>query len=177
MNENYVVVKTAEYKIKPFKKIRIGDPMYFDRLEAGEDLKVYKNLVCDIKTTCCKVGMVRINETEIGTQYGDFNQIDADVFLAFNEEQLETYKNGKWYGKKTLKHCYNLGCDTASYEIEVDGRYEKVHTGGDGYYGELRQMKQYYGLMLSLSFDGDLFTFEEIEKLMDYLFVIEKQGE
>lgn len=174
MNEKSNVIKMSEYKIKPFRHIRIGDPMYFERLESGENPKIYEDLICEIKTTCCKTGMVRINESLINTDYGDFNQIDVDVFLAKNEEQLEVYKNGQWYGEKTLKHHYNLGCDTASYEIEVDGRYEKVHTGSDGYYGELRQMKQYYGLMLSLSFDGDLFSFEEIERIMDYLFVFEK---
>lgn len=174
MNENSTVIKTVEYKIKPFKKIRVGDPLYFDRLEAGEESKIYKDLVCDIKTTCCKVGTVRVEESVISTEYGEFNQIDVDVFLAYNDEQLEVYKNGQWMGEKTMKHCYTLGCDTASYEIEVDGRYEKVHTGSDGYYGELRQMKQYYGLMFSLSFDGDLFSFEEVEKMMDYLFVFEK---
>lgn len=174
MEDTSIVIKTTEHRINPFKKIRIGDPLYFERLENGEDCKIYKNLVCDIKTTCCKVGMVRINESVINAEFGDFNQIDVDVFLAYNDEQLDVYKNGQWYGEKTLKHIYNLGCDTASYEIEVDGRYEKVHTGGDGYYGELRQMKQYYGLMLSLSFDGDLFAFDEVEKLMDYLFEFKK---
>lgn len=174
MKEKSTVIKTVEYKIKPFKNIRIGDPLYFDRLEEGEDIKIYKDLVCDIRTTCCKVGAVRISESVIDSEYGEFNQLDVDVFLAKDDEQLEVYKNGQWYGEKTLKHHYNLGCDTASYEIEIDGRYEKVHTGADGYYGELRHMKQYYGLMLSLSFDGDLFSFEEVERMMDYLFVFER---
>lgn len=56
----------------------------------------------------------------------------------------------------------------------MDGRYEKVHTGSDGYFGEVQAMKQYYGLMMSLTFDASLFSFEKIEKLMDYLFVFEK---
>lgn len=172
--ENSTIIKTSEYKIKPFKKIRIGDPMYFDRIESNADVKRYKNLVCDIKTTCCKVGMVRIEESVINEKFGDFNQIDVDVFLAYGDEQLNVYRDGQWFGEESMKHRYVLGCDTACYEIEVDGRYEKVNTGADGYYGELKQMKQYYGLMLTLSFDGSLFNFEEIEKLMDYLFVFEK---
>ena len=172
--KNSTIIKTSEYKIKPFKKIRIGDPMYFDRIADGEKAKMYQNLVCDIKTTCCKVGMVRIEESSVKADFGEYNQIDVDVFLASNDEQLDVYKDGCWFGEESLKHRYTLGCDTASYEIEVDGRYEKVYTGADGYYGELKQMKQYYGLMLSLSFDADLFSFEEIEKLMDYLFVFEK---
>jgi hypothetical protein len=116
----------------------------------------------------------KIKESVIPTEYGEFNQIDVEVLLAHNDDQLEAYKNGQWFGENTMKKCYTLGCDTASYEIEVDGRYEKVHTGGDGYYGELRHMKQYYGLMLFLSFDGDLFSFEEIQKMIDYLFVFKK---
>lgn len=172
--ENTTILRTSEYKIQPFKNIRIGDPMYFDRIEAGDDIKRYKDLVCDIKTTCCKVGMIRIEEYTSHYDFGDFNHIRVDVFLAYNDDQLDVYKDGCWFGEETVKHLYELGCDTASYEIEVDGRYEKVHTGSDGYYGELQLMKQYYGLMLSLSFDADLFPFEKIESLMDYLFVFEK---
>lgn len=172
--DNTTIVRTSEYKIKPFKNIRIGDPLYFDKIEAGEDVARYQDLVCDIKTTCCKVGMIRIEEITIHAEFGDFNQIEVEVFLAFNNPQLDVYKDGCWFGEETLKKKYELGCDTASFEIEVDGRYEEVHTGSDGYYGELKHLKQYYGIMLSLSFDADLFSFDEIEKKMDYLFVFEK---
>ena len=44
----------------------------------------------------------------------------------------------------------------------------------DGYFGEVQVMKQYYGLMMALTFDADLFSFEKVEQLMDYLFVFEK---
>lgn len=172
--EDTTILRTSEYKIKPFKHIRIGDPMYFDNIEAGIDVNRYKKFVCDVKTTCCKVGALRIKEVTNHYDFGDFNQINVDVFLAFNDEQLKTYKDGYWFGEETLKHNYVLGCDTARYEIEVDGRYEEVHTGSDGYFGEVQVMKQYYGLMMSLSFDASLFSFEEVEKLMDYLFVFDK---
>ena len=165
------IVNSATYHIKPFKKLRIGDPHYFDQLDRGNNPNLYKDLVCDVKTSCCRVGSVEIKEVDYD---GNFSVIEVDVILAKDEDQLKIYQSGKWYGEKTLKKEYSLGCDTASYEIEVDGRYEKVHTGADGYYGEVKQMKQYYGLMMSLSFDASLFSFEEIEKLMDYLFVFKK---
>ena len=174
MEKTTTTVRTAEYRIKPFKHIRIGDPMYFDNIEAGIDVQRYKKFVCDIKTTCCKVGAIKIEEHTNHYDFGDFNHINVDVFLAHNHEQLDVYKDGCWYGEDTLKKRYELGCDTARYEIEVDGRYEEVHTGADGFYGELQHMKQYYGLMLNLSFDASLFSFEDVERLMDYLFVFEK---
>jgi hypothetical protein len=60
MESKPIVLKTFENKIQPFKHIRIGDPLYFDRLETGVAPELYKDLVCNIKTNCCKVGQQKL---------------------------------------------------------------------------------------------------------------------
>lgn len=168
------VSKKIVYDIKPFKHISIGDPMYFEQIARGNDAKRYENLVCDIKTNSCKVGAVAISLIEEQCQNYNISTINVDIYLAKDNDQLKIYKDGYWFGDNTVSKEICLGCDTASYEIEVDGRYKKVHTGSDGYFGEVKKMKQYYGFIGRLSFDGDLFAFEEVEELMNYLFVFDK---
>lgn len=68
----------------------------------------------------------------------------------------------------------DLGCDTASFEIEVDGKYDEIHTGADGYYGIAYKFKQYYGSYIELSFDGDLFSYEDVKDIMLSLFEEDK---
>ena len=170
------IIRESVHSIKPFKHIRIGDPFYFEKIEQkGDKPNRYTKLVCDTKTSCCKVGAVIIKEVEITDEMlpDPFININVDIFLAKDEEQLEIYKSGRWYGEDTQKRDYELGCDTARFEIEVDGRYDEVHTGADGYYGFVKEMKQYFGFMAGLTFDGDLFSFEEVENLMNYLFKFE----
>jgi hypothetical protein len=172
-------VKSVTYlKMKPFKHIRIGDPLYFENME--DDPKRYKKLVADVKPTCCKFGAIRIRDVEVEDEYEGmplkYNQIVVDVFMAPTEEKLQVYLNDRYFGENSVKQHYELGCDTASYEICVDGRYDEVHTGADGYYGTLSHMKQYFGFMMTLFFDGSLFDMEDVEKKLRYWFeVIEKK--
>lgn len=175
MNEdNTKVLRTIKHTIAPFRTIRIGDPSYFEEMANDSKNKRLKDLTCNIKTTCCKVGSLKIDEIEETMTFNEkpytVKYYNVSVLLASTPEQLEVYESGLWYGEQSLKKQYTLGCDTACYEIIVDGRYEKIYTGADGYYGTLKHLKQYYGLMLDLSFDASLFDLDELETKLNHLF-------
>lgn len=174
--KNRKTVNKKRFSIKPFKKIMIGDPSYFEEMEQGSTNKFLKEITCDFKTTTCKVGSVVIKE-ETSSLYFDNNskpminrEINVDFYLASDERQLSIYENGKWFGKDTLKKNYDLACDTARFEMIIDNEYDEFMTGADGYYGQVKQLKQYYGLIGHLYFDGNLFSFEEICNRMNGLF-------
>ena len=43
-----MVLREQEHNIKPFRKVKIGDPFYFEAIEAGADEGCEKELVCDL---------------------------------------------------------------------------------------------------------------------------------
>ena len=53
--------------------------------------------------------------------------------------------------------------------------YDLFHTGADGFYGDLIVNKQYFGMILMLDFDADLFTYEEVKDRMLKLFPERKE--
>lgn len=172
--------------IKPYKNIRIGDRLYFEHMEAGVASKGEKSLVFDEKMTCCQHGALLIGnvsekyESEYNPgQVIDLNTIYACIALAGQSQkdralnQLEVYFTNMVFLNQT-KVQKTLGCDTASFEIEVDGKYDEIRTGSDGYYGTAYKFKQYYGSYIELSFDGDLFTYDEVKDIMLSLFEEDK---
>lgn len=165
------IMERKVFKIKPFKTLKVGDPSYFEEMEESSNNKHLKDLTCDIKTRCCKIGSLMIEKKEITQDNFSFEEIDITVCLAENQKQLYTYEAGRYF-KDTLKKEYELGCDTAKFEINVDDRYSLIDTYADGYYGQLLHFKQGYGLILSLSLDADMYKFDEVVKRFSYLFEI-----
>ena len=172
--------------IKPYKNIRIGDRLYFEHMEAGDTSKWTKSLVFDEKMTCCQHGTLMLGnvsekyESEYNPgQVIDLNTIYACIALAGQSQkdralnQLEVYLTNRVFLNQT-KVKKTLGCDTASFEIEVDGKYDEIRTGSDGYYGTAYKFKQYYGSYIELSFDGDLFTYDDVKSIMLSLFEEDK---
>lgn len=144
--------------------------MYFENYEVGSN--DYKRLIADFKNPkknieCyIKIALVKDNE------YG-FEQYDITVVSAPTKEFVNTYLNGKYYVGSKRNHI-ELGCDTARFSIEIDGRHLTFHTGADGYYGDV--IKYSYngagniGCVISLSLSADMFSFEELEGDFKYLF-------
>jgi hypothetical protein len=91
-------------------------------------------------------------------------------------KDFEVYLTDRCY-KNSVKKSHELACDTARFEICVDGRFDEVHTGADGYYGYANELKQYYGFQISLTFDSSLFTVKDIEEKARYWFEVDKKKE
>ena len=69
-----------------------------------------------------------------------------------------------------------IGVDSARYLIDVDGRYEDIRTGGDGYWGDYQELyreingKKYVdAVVISISMPDDM-SFESMKRLAEYFF-------
>lgn len=82
---------------------------------------------------------------------------------------LDTYLGEQYYNGTIVKNI-DLGCDTAHFEIHTKYGSDEFHTGADGYYGHLYKYKQGFGMDLNLSFDAEMFDYEEIKQRMLKLF-------
>lgn len=170
--EKIKTLKKEMVCIKPFRSVRIGDPSYFEEMEAGSENQNLKKLTVDTKTRCCTTGACVVSLIHFAEDDFEWDDIQVDVYLAADKSQLDVYLGGRWYGEKTVKERHRLGCDTARFEMEIDGRYDLFHTGADGFYGDAIKYKEHYGFSISLSFDPDMFTYDEVKERMEYLFNI-----
>ncbi len=84
-----------------------------------------------------------------------------------------------------LQHSYTNRMDTficnyitrhGLYLIDVDGRYEDIRTGGDGYWGDYQELyreingKKYVdAVVISISMPDDM-SFESMKRLAEYFF-------
>lgn len=158
--------------------ITIGDPGYLEELEQEEGTinpRILNNMrkmtLIGYKPRVSKVGSVTIKKVHCADEEDGFewDSIYIDIFLAKDEAQLKVYEDDKFF-KNTIKEKRELGCDSASFIMDVDGRYEEFDTGADGYYGTVELMKEYFGFRMFLSLDADLFSMDDTEKTMKYLF-------
>lgn len=174
--EKRTVLQEVNYRMKPIKHLRIGDPSYFEELadENCDNAKALKSLTFDGNIRCCDVGEIVISEVQYDTEYGEnkkplsFTSIEVTICQGSRQEFVNIYKEGNHY-KGTVRDERELACDTACFEIDIDGRFDEIDTGADGYYGYLWKFKEPYGAVLSLSLDGDLFSFEDVVKEFSYL--------
>ena len=163
------VIREKIIPVKGTTKLRIGDPYYFEAIRnkttRGCEAKlVFNGSISAAPLGKLKIALVHIKEADI-----EFDQIEVTVVQGLKEEMLNVYLDNKYY-KDTKVKDIELGCDTACFELETKFSYDKFDTGADGFYGYFSKYKQYYGSTLTLSFDTDLFTFEELEKRMLKLF-------
>lgn len=170
VEKDKTILKSLELvPLKRISSIRIGDEMYFETL-AEQEHSGMESLVFDEKLSCCNHGVLMVarvseefcNEHFFDTIYVGIAYSGRDD-LSKTCEMLKTYFTGKYYSN-TKKVDKELGCDTASFSVTVDGRRSnEFHTGADGYYGHAEKFKQYYGASIELSFDGDLFDEKELK--------------
>lgn len=119
------------YQVKCPRNIVFGDPMYFEEY-TGERLK---ELTVDYNPPQYFEAGVVLKEEEI-PEYPGFVLRSMCVYLA-PKETISTYMSGMMYeGQQTQQK--NVGVDSASYMIAVDGRRDDIHTGGDGYWGDMQ---------------------------------------
>ncbi len=108
------------------------------------------------------LGLLRLRRVRVDYPGLSWEQYDVDIFQASWEDVLNSYAGGKHYPDQ-VKKIYELSCETASFFIKTKYGSELFSTDGDGDYGKLYHMKQYFGMILHLEFDDDMFSFEELE--------------
>ena len=174
-------MKNIEFKINTPKKLIIGDPMYLDAIENGSDKGCEKKITfirkCmpnNLDWTCLAKEVEdsfdfegeRITYTTIIVQ---LIGIAEHMTIEDKQKLIQTFKNDM-YHPKLVKTKGQLGCDTAEFIIETNKSYDEFHTGADGYYGSYMIYKDNMVYKIELSFDADLFDFDDVVKRIKALF-------
>ena len=174
-------MKNIEFKINAPKKLIVGDPWYLEAIENKTDRGcekkitfIRKRMPSKLDWICC-VKEVE-NEFDYENETIKYTTIIVSLIGVSTELNTETktsiinaFKEG-YYHPKLLSKQGALGCDTAEFIIETNKGYDSFHTGGDGAYGSYMTYKNNYGYNIELSFDADLFNFDDIVKRIKNLF-------
>lgn len=165
------IMRKEEFKIKCPKRIQFGDPMYFE--DYKDEPERLKKLVVDYKPKPEFKAGVLLTEME----YPEFPGYIARTMTVYfaPEQYLSTYMDGKMYASQKIER-KEIGVDTACYLIEVDGRYEDIKTGGDGYWGDYQELyreidgKKYIDAVIISIAMPDEQSFEGMKCLAKYFF-------
>ena len=158
--DNVTVIKEKIIPVHGTTKLSLYDPGFDQK---GTDLEFFGSI------SAAPLGLLKIKKVHVKCDPDkyfkdgfEYDELRVDVLQAARQHDLDVYDNAQYY-PQALKKSYGLNCETASFAIETKFASDYFHTGGDGVYAELHQMKQYYGMILHLYFDDGLFTFEELE--------------
>lgn len=116
------------YKVSLPNRIVFGDPMYFDEF-AGEKLE---SLTVDFSPPSHFSARVILEEVPC-KEYPDL-VTGAMMILLAPDNTIDVYQKGKQFESQQGWE-KEIGVDTARYLLQVDDRYDIIHTGGDGYWG------------------------------------------
>ena len=163
-NEKITILREETYPVKGTTKLHLWDGGF---PQPNYDLEFDGNI------SAAPLGRLRIREQEHEYDFQGENlkwtEYEITVTQAMDETILDMYAKDRYYPNK-LKKQYTLNCETAAFDMETKFGYDHFHTGADGYYADLLQMKQHYGMILSFSFDSDLFSFDELKDRFFALF-------
>ena len=121
-------MKKELYSMKCPGRIQFGDPLYFEEYKG----KRLAELVVDFKPPAHFSARLALEETELKEHPG-FMARTMTIYMA-PEQTIATYMDGYRYkGQEVAEK--EIGVDTAKYLLDVDGEYDEIHTGGDGYWG------------------------------------------
>ena len=178
---NIKVLQEEIIKIKAPTKLIIGDPSYLDAIEENNDVGCMKKL-CLIKnklpgTMNAEIIIKEVEDEWLGYK---FKSIYIDIIAVSNKidinkqnNHLEIFKSNRFYPSLVSKQ-FDLGCDTACFEMTTNKGYYEFKTGADGSYGNYTIYKNNLAYHITLALDADLFDFDEIVDIMKYLFKEEK---
>ncbi len=152
-------------------KLWIGDQWY--KGDKDEKSLIFSGNISSAPFGLMQIQKVKIEFDEYGG--GEYEDFIVTVYQASNIEKIKTYKSGKFY-TGTVKKEMALGCDTACFDIITKHSSDHFDTGGDGNFGYITQFKQYFGMILTLSFDCGLYSFDEIKERMLCLFKEDKKN-
>ena len=162
-------MKKEIYSVKCPKRVQFGDPLYFEEYKG----KKLASLVADRKPPHNFVAMVVLAESMKG--YPDEMSCTMTLYMA-PKETIDTYVDGCMYeGQDVMEN--EIGVDTAKYLFNVDGRYEEIHTGADGYWGNYLEFSRGQGknrildaMTVSVCMP-EFEDFESMKRLTGYFFL------
>ena len=143
-----------------------GDPWYFEKYKG----KRLDELV--VRETIPEGFAARLLLTE--ESHEDMEVRTMRLYLA-PEQTIGLYSQDRKFTYQAVEG-KEIGVDTARYILEVDGRYETIRTGGDGYWGcflkiapKIHRGEAVDGLILSLDIP-EYISYEEMKGYAKYFF-------
>lgn len=176
---------------EPVTQVKIGDPEYFDD-DVGKPYTLdYNNLPANGRVSGMYIESVfekwELDEKEKDVYGKDILDINSTNIVVYNldksdNETLKLINNEESpadrvysvidtlekYGNKNVKTTL-LGCDTAQFAFEVNGKNDLVSTLADGAYGSAMYTKDNEDFAAVLLLDADAVSFKEAVQLADYL--------
>lgn len=184
-------VQVKEINVKAItKKLVIGDPWYFEEMESLRGIKNKtaeqtrrlrnmknttlnmnaKDLIPDDKSKFeSKVFILKMVDDE-DPEYTNY-RIAYALYQPKARNLVELITSEDAYYADLIKTNKDLGCDTAKFIIEADGRYCSVRTGADGYYGYFMKFINQHGYCIVLDLAYDLFDINRVRDIVKTVFM------
>ena len=165
------------YNVKPFRYIKIGDPMYLDDIETSKDIKMVKRLkklVLNQKTPFTnRKTKVIVNTEMVGNRTLDYRIIiyQAKKNFIHKDKVLDCLMKGEMY-TDLIKEIKQLGCDTAEFHMFVDNEMIRFNTLSDGYYGTSILLKNNDALCVDISLTADAYSWENVNDIIKHPFTV-----
>jgi len=171
------LIKEEVYQIPTPKSLIIGDPMYLEQIELGDNKPkkfcvLLKRISMKLQTELVwKVSKLQYEPDKLFPEGLTMTEYTAFINMGTEQKILDTFRKESFYPNlKSYEH--ELGCDTAQFDIMVNQqRMEEIHTGADGYYGFHLAYKGGQGHMISFNFPADLMTEKEMRHTLASLFL------
>lgn len=176
MEEQVKVLKKAEGRMPMVKKIKIGDPMYFE--EGGTGLKyTYSKSFRQKDNWKCVLevseNLITCPPDEYFKEGLEYKDISFKAYLAYDEKMLSLLRENKMYTRQKEKST-QLGVDSASYIISVNNNEVLIRTGADGWIGGVAEYftkSKLEGVIIETTLsDYTGYAFESAKKLFESLF-------
>ena len=160
------------YSVKPFKHISVGDPSYWGD-KSAEKLTINKKY--PVSNREASVIITNTHREYEGNDNKTFGFDEIGVTIA-------SYKKDGWFAKydgmtvHSEENCFKkpckrttLGCDTARFEMEIDGRLDTIQTGADGIYGDCYCYADNEAIVVSVFVDADMCSEQKMRDTLAYL--------
>ena len=136
MEEQVKVLKKAEGRMPMVKNIKIGDPMYFEdgiglNYTYSKSFRGKSDWKCALEVS---ENLITCPPDEYFKEGLEYTDISFKVYLAYDDKMLSLLRGKKKYTRQKEK-VTELGVDTASYIISVNGDEVPIKTGADGWIG------------------------------------------
>ena len=176
---NITILSEKTYDIKPFSRVKIGDPLYFEEMENGSTNENLRTLTCDIDniTTSNRKAGARIRKLKCDYHDEDMDYDDVYYELTFYtarktdvaEKIVEAELNGEYY-VDLLKESRDLGCDTAEFIMWIDDNFSSIHTLADGHYGNMSRYKYNSVYVFNIVLNENAISWDKMEQMVKQFF-------
>ena len=159
------------YRVKPPKRICIGDPWYYEKYQGSDLKKLTVDFLVPKHLSSARV----LIEEEPFEDMPEISNLNMTICLA-PKKTIDTYLGGMYYEGQDCKE-RPLTVDTAKYKINVDGRESMIYTAADGIWGSITEYSHKFkgfdildAVVIQVGFSDDVDTFGSMKEQLKFLF-------